>query len=77
MFQLGEEFQETTVDGRDVVVVVVMEKGRIVSRQTATRAGERSTLTTRQLDQEGRLVYTLTIEGSPHIVCVQIFRRIE
>ena len=77
MFQLGEEFQETTVDGREVVVVVVVEEGKIVSRQTATRAGERSTLTTRELDQEGRLVYTLTIQGSPHIVCVQIFRRIE
>ena len=76
LLQLGEEFDETTVDGRDVRALVIVEEGKIISRQTAKKSGEKSLVTTRQLDNEGRLIYTLTIEGQD-VVCVQTFRRIQ
>ena len=76
LLQLGEEFDETTVDGRDVRALVIVEEGKIISRQTAKKSGEKSLVTTRQLGKEGHLVYTLTIEGQD-VVCVQTFKRIQ
>merc|ERR1712062_496482 len=75
-FKLGEEFEERTVDGRSVSVLVTMEDGKIISQQTAHKSGDKSTRTTRELDEAGNLVYTLTIRGVKDLVCVQKFKRI-
>ena len=72
----GEEFEDTTVDGRSVSVLVTVEDGKIISEQTAHKSGEKSTRTTRELDDAGNLVYTLTIRGVKDVVCVQKFKRI-
>ena len=53
-----------------------MEDGKIISEQTALKSGEKSTRTTRELDDAGNLVYTLTIRGVKDLVCVQKFKRI-
>ena len=74
--KLGEEFEERTVDGRSVSVLVTMEDGKIISQQTAHKSGDKSTRTTRELDEAGNLVYTLTIRGGKDLVCVQKFKRI-
>ena len=74
--KLGEEFEERTVDGRSVSVLVTMEDGKIISQQTAQKSGEKGTRTTRELDDDGKLVYTLTIQGVKDLVCVQKFKRI-
>ena len=71
----GEEFEDTTADGRIVSVLVTVEDGKIISHQTARKAGEKSTRTTREFDDAGHLVYTLTIQGVKDLVCVQKFKR--
>ena len=72
----GEEFEDTTVDGRTVTVLVTVEDGKIISEQTAQKSGEKSTRTTREFDEAGNLVYSLTIKGVQDLVCVQKFKRI-
>ena len=41
--QLGETFDETTPDGRDVVATVTFEDGKIVAVQKAKKEGQKST----------------------------------
>ena len=53
-----------------------MKDGKIISQQTAQKSGEKGTRTTRELDDDGKLVYTLTIQGVKDLVCVQKFKRI-
>jgi hypothetical protein len=39
----GEEFDETTPDGRETKAIVTFEDGKIVTVQTAKKAGQKST----------------------------------
>merc|ERR1739842_163360 len=55
-FKLGEPFDETTPDGREVTAVCSQE-------------GEKSTKSTREMNGPDELIYTMTIDGSD-IVCV-------
>merc|ERR1712203_462559 len=71
-FKLGEKFEETTPDGREVESVSTFENGKLVIKQTAKKAGQKSTTSVRELDGD-RLKYTLTILDSD-VVCVQTFR---
>ena len=41
--QLGEPFDETTPDGREVTAVCTLEGGKIVSVQKAKKEGQKST----------------------------------
>ena len=41
--QAGEEFDETTPDGRETKAVVTFDSGKIVTVQTAKKAGQKST----------------------------------
>ena len=43
MLQLGEEFDETTPDGREVTALVTMDGGKIVAVQKAKKDGQKST----------------------------------
>jgi len=74
-FKLGEEFDETTADGRDVKGVVTFEDGKIVSVQTAKKEGQKSTRSVREMNGPDELIYTMTIDGMEDLVCVQKFKR--
>merc|ERR1712224_329314 len=74
-FKLGEPFDETTPDGREVTAVCSLEGGKIVSVQKAKKEGQKSTKSTREMNGPDELIYTMTIDGSD-IVCVQKFKRI-
>merc|ERR1712029_534615 len=74
-FKLGEPFDETTPDGREVTAVCTLEGGKIVSVQKAKKEGQKSTKSTREMNGADELIYTMTIDGSD-IVCVQKFKRI-
>merc|ERR1711935_200603 len=73
-FKLGETFDETTPDGREVSSVVNFEGGKIVSIQTAKKAGVKSTKATREVNGN-ELIYTVSVEGSD-LVSTQKFKRI-
>merc|ERR1712088_1248186 len=42
-FKLGEQFDETTPDGREVTAVVNLEGGKLVTVQKAKKEGQKST----------------------------------
>merc|ERR1711973_890928 len=74
-FKLGEQFDETTPDGRQVTATVTCEDGKIISVQKAKKEGEKSTKSVREMNGADEMVYTMTIDGSD-LVCVQKFKRI-
>merc|ERR1739848_178905 len=74
-FKLGEKFEETTPDGREVESVSTFENGKLVIKQTAKKAGQKSTTSVRELDGDS-LKYTITVGGSD-VVCVQMFSRMK
>ena len=76
LFKIGEEFEETTPDGRDVRAVVQYEGGKIVTVQNAKKSGQKSTRSVREMNGPDELIYTMTIEGQDNLVCVQKFKRI-
>merc|ERR1711915_655053 len=73
-FKLGEKFDETTADGREVSSVVTFDAGKIVTVQTAKKAGVKSTKSVREL-QGDSLLLTITVEGSD-LVSTQTFKRV-
>merc|ERR1712024_2366 len=74
-FKMGEKFEETTPDGREVESVSTFENGKLVIKQTAKKAGQKSTTSVREIDGDC-LKYTITVEGSD-VVCVQTFSRMK
>merc|ERR1711874_49560 len=74
-FKLGEEFDETTPDGREGRATVTFEDGKIVCVQKAKKEGQKSTRSEREMNGADEMVYTMTIDGSD-VVCVQKFKRI-
>merc|ERR1712179_304268 len=74
-FKLGEEFDETTPDGREVRATVTFEDGKIVCVQKAKKEGQKSTKSVREMSGADEMIYTMTIDGSD-VVCVQKFKRI-
>merc|ERR1712096_192909 len=74
-FKLGEEFDETTPDGREVSAVVSFEDGKIVTVQKAKKDGQKSTKSIREMNGADEMVYTMTVDGCD-LVCVQKFKRV-
>eukprot|EP00092_Neocalanus_flemingeri_P013229 GFUD01014259.1.p1 GENE.GFUD01014259.1~~GFUD01014259.1.p1 ORF type:complete len:138 (-),score=41.21 GFUD01014259.1:82-495(-) len=74
-FKLGEEFDETTPDGRETRAVVTFDDGKIVTVQTAKKAGQKSTRSVREMTGPDQMLYTMMIEGS-QVVCKQTFKRV-
>merc|ERR1712203_361374 len=72
-FKLGEQFEETTPDGRQVTAVVNLDGGKIVTVQKAKKDGEKSTKSVREMNGADEMIYTMTIDGSD-LVCVQKFK---
>merc|ERR1712055_175890 len=63
-FKIGEEFDETTPDGRDVKAIVNFENGnQFVSVQTAKKDGQKSTKVIREFNGD-EVVQTMTIVGN-------------
>ena len=75
-FKLGEEFEETTADGRDVSAVVTFDEGKIVTVQKAKKEGQKSTKSIREMNGSDELIYTMTIDGVDDVKCVQKFKRV-
>merc|ERR1712008_246745 len=73
-FKLGEEFDETTPDGREVSALVNLEGAKLVTTQKAKKEGQKSTKSVREMNGADEMVYTMTIDGSD-VVCVQKFKR--
>merc|ERR1719167_925308 len=73
-FKLGEEFDETTPDGREVKATVTFEDGKIVCVQKAKKGGQKSTKSVREMSGADEMIYTMTIDGSD-VVCVQKFKK--
>merc|ERR1712142_455130 len=72
-FKLGEEFEETTPDGREVKAIVTHEGDKFISVQTATKEGQKSTKVTREFLGD-KVEQTMEITGTD-IVCKQTFDR--
>jgi len=74
-FRLGEQFDDTSPDGRQVTSVVTHDDDKLICVQKAKKEGEASTKSVRQFSDDG-CVLTLTIDGIDDLVCVQRFKRI-
>merc|ERR1719402_1462354 len=76
-FKLGEKFEETTPDGREVEAIVTHEDNKFISIQKAKKVGQKSTKVIREFNGD-EVVQTMTFIGSDEgIVCVQKFKRNE
>ena len=73
-FKIGEVFDETTPDGREVSAMVTLEGNKFISKQTAKKSGQKSTKTVREFTGSECIV-TMTIIGSD-LVCVQKFKKL-
>merc|ERR1712126_126484 len=73
-FKIGEEFEETTPDGREVTAKVVQDGNKLICEQKAKKAGQKSTKSIREFTDE-ECIYTMTIDGNDDLVCVQKFKR--
>ena len=73
-FKIGEAFDETTPDGREVSAMVTLEGNKFISEQTAKKSGQKSTKTVREFTGSECIV-TMTIIGSD-LVCVQKFKKL-
>merc|ERR1712198_464931 len=49
-FKIGEEFEETTPDGRDVTAKVVQDGNKLICEQKAKKAGQKSTRSVREMN---------------------------
>jgi len=74
-FKIGEEFEESTPDGREVTALVTHEGNKLTTVQKAKKDGQKSTKSVREFNGD-ELVYTMTVDGVDDLVCVQTFKRI-
>ena len=75
-FRLGESFEQTTPDGREVLAIASIEdENKLVCIQTAKKKGHKSTITIREFNEEG-CILTMEIIGTD-LVSVLKFRRLQ
>eukprot|EP00088_Acartia_fossae_P048046 TRINITY_DN52293_c0_g1_i1.p1 TRINITY_DN52293_c0_g1~~TRINITY_DN52293_c0_g1_i1.p1 ORF type:complete len:138 (+),score=43.09 TRINITY_DN52293_c0_g1_i1:41-454(+) len=74
-FKIGEEFEETTPDGREVTAKVTLDGNKFITEQKAKKDGQKSTKSVREFNGD-ECVYTMTIDGIDDLVCVQKFKRV-
>merc|ERR1712066_979836 len=60
-FKLGEEFDETTPDGREVTAKVTLEDGKIVTIQKAKKEGQKSPKSMGEMNGPDEMIYTMTV----------------
>ena len=76
-FTLGQEFEQTTPDGREVRATVTFEDGVLVMWERAKKKTQKSTKSTWKMNGPNELIYTITIEGNDDLVCLQLMKRLE
>merc|ERR1711902_27225 len=74
-FKVGEEFDETTADGREVTALVTHEGDKFICVQKAKKDGQKSTKSIREFTAD-ECILTMTIDGMEDLVCVQKFKRV-
>ena len=57
LLQIGEEFDETTPDGRDVTAKVTLDGNKLVTEQKAKKDGQKSTKVKFRLFYERNLTF--------------------
>ncbi|KAM3839745.1 myelin P2 protein-like [Vipera latastei] len=67
-FKLGQEFQETTADGRKTKTIVTLEKGALVQVQKWN--GKESTIRRKLID--GRMVVECIMKGA---LCTRVYEK--
>merc|ERR1712121_368064 len=72
-FKIGEEFEETTPDGREVKAIVTRPGNNFISVQTAKKEGEKSTKVTREFTATG-CNQVMEVVGTA-VVCTQVFNK--
>ena len=72
-FKLGEEFEESTPDGRQVKAKVTLEGDKFISIQNAIKDGEKSTKIVREF--KGDEVHVTSEVIGIDRVCTQVFKR--
>jgi len=70
-FKLGEEFDETTLDGRKCRTTVRLENGKLCQVQKATKSGEKDTKIEREIQGDDLLV-TMPLEN---VTCTRTYKR--
>merc|ERR1711936_425609 len=70
-FSLGQEFDETTSDGRKCKTTVTMEGNKLITKQKPTKAGEKDVTAVREFTDDG-LTYTTTVED---VTATQVYKR--
>ncbi|VIO98392.1 Uncharacterized protein BM_BM6503 [Brugia malayi] len=73
-FELDEEFDETTPDGRQVKSKFFLEGDVLVQLENAIKASDKSTRFERYIDEQGQLVIVCDSEG---VVAKRIYKRAE
>merc|ERR1712198_253214 len=73
-FKVGENFEETTPDGRNVDSIVTIDGNKFICVQTAKKEGEKSTKSTHEFTEEG-CKYIIEVTGTD-VVSTQVFKRI-
>merc|ERR1712114_90070 len=74
-FKLGEPFDETTPDGREVTGLANIEDGKLVITQKAKKEGALSSKSIREMTTPDELTYTITVDGHD-LVCTQKYKRL-
>ena len=73
-FKVGETFDETTPDGRNVSSLVTVDGNKFICVQTAKKKGQVSTKSVREFTEDGCVV-TLEVIGT-EVMSLQKFTRI-
>ena len=75
-FKVGEIFNDTTPDGRDVSSIVTQDGNKFVCIQTAKKEGEKSTKSTREFTGDECIVTMEILGADPPVVCKQVYKRV-
>lgn len=75
-FKLGQEFDETTADGRHVKSTFELVDGVLRQKQRSTKEGGIDSIITRQVKEDGNMLCTLEAVGK-NVMCYRTFARAE
>ena len=72
-FKLGEEYEETTADGRAVRSITTIEGDKMITVQTAKKDGEKSTINIREFSAD-KCIMRIELIGTD-VVCTETYVR--
>ena len=74
-FKLGEEFDEQTLDGREVRATITKEGDSFISIQIAKKEGEKSTKVVHKFQGNECIITSYVIDSTTDLTCRQVFRK--